>query len=35
MVRVVRYCVVDDVGTMINPLIFKGQIHGGVAQGVG
>jgi carbon-monoxide dehydrogenase large subunit len=35
MVRVVRYFVVDDVGTIINPEIVKGQIHGGVAQGVG
>lgn len=30
-----RYHVVDDVGTVINPLTLKGQIHGGVAQGVG
>lgn len=30
-----RYAVVDDVGTVINPLTLKGQIHGGVAQGVG
>lgn len=30
-----RYLVVDDVGTMVNPLLVKGQIHGGVAQGVG
>jgi len=35
VVRVVRYSVVDDVGTVINPAILKGQIHGGVAQGVG
>src|SRR5207244_13240736 len=27
--------VADDVGTVINPLTLKGQIHGGVAQGVG
>ena len=26
---------VDDVGVMVNPVIVKGQIHGGVAQGVG
>ena len=32
---VLRYCVVDDVGTVINPLLLKGQIHGGVAQGLG
>jgi carbon-monoxide dehydrogenase large subunit len=30
-----RYCVVDDVGTVMNPIGLKGQIHGGVAQGVG
>ena len=30
-----RYVVVDDVGTVINPLLLKGQIHGGVAQGFG
>jgi carbon-monoxide dehydrogenase large subunit len=35
VVRLVRYVVSDDVGTVINPLLLKGQIHGGVAQGVG
>ncbi|MBM3487802.1 MAG: xanthine dehydrogenase family protein molybdopterin-binding subunit [Alphaproteobacteria bacterium] len=30
-----RYIVVDDFGTLINPLIVKGQVHGGVAQGAG
>ncbi|HXP31784.1 MAG TPA: xanthine dehydrogenase family protein molybdopterin-binding subunit [Stellaceae bacterium] len=34
-VDVVRYSVVDDVGTVINPKTLKGQIHGGVAQGLG
>src|SRR5712692_4437500 len=34
-VALVGYVVVDDVGTVINPLTLKGQIHGGVAQGVG
>src|SRR5207247_6776072 len=34
-VTLVSYVVVDDVGTVINPLTLKGQIHGGVAQGVG
>jgi carbon-monoxide dehydrogenase large subunit len=29
------YLVVDDVGTVINPLTLSGQIHGGVAQGIG
>jgi carbon-monoxide dehydrogenase large subunit len=33
--RVTRYLVVDDVGTVVNPLLLKGQIHGGVAQGLG
>ena len=27
--------IVDDVGTVVNPVTLKGQIHGGVAQGVG
>ncbi|OGA17727.1 MAG: hypothetical protein A3H32_10655 [Betaproteobacteria bacterium RIFCSPLOWO2_02_FULL_63_19] len=35
VVRIDRYFVVDDVGTMINPAILKGQIHGGIAQGAG
>jgi len=30
-----RYTVVDDVGTVINPLLARGQIHGGVVQGAG
>jgi carbon-monoxide dehydrogenase large subunit len=34
-VEIVRYSVVDDVGTVLNPLLLKGQIQGGVAQGVG
>lgn len=34
-VQVVRYSVVDDVGTVLNPLLLKGQICGGVAQGIG
>ncbi|HWI66624.1 MAG TPA: molybdopterin cofactor-binding domain-containing protein, partial [Symbiobacteriaceae bacterium] len=33
--KVLRYCVVHDCGTMINPMIVEGQIHGGVAQGIG
>jgi len=33
-VTVDRYTVVDDVGTVINPLTLKGQIHGGVVQGL-
>jgi carbon-monoxide dehydrogenase large subunit len=34
-VDIVRYSVVDDVGTVLNPLLLHGQIHGGVAQGAG
>ncbi len=34
-VEIVRYVVVDDFGTLINPLLVKGQVHGGVAQGAG
>ena len=34
-VTLVSYVIVDDVGTVINPLTLKGQIHGGVAQGAG
>jgi CO/xanthine dehydrogenase Mo-binding subunit len=35
MVRITRYVVVHDCGRVINPLIVEGQIHGGVAQGIG
>jgi carbon-monoxide dehydrogenase large subunit len=35
IVTVPRYIVVDDVGHALNPLIVRGQVHGGVAQGVG
>jgi len=34
-VAILRYVCVEDTGRMINPLIVEGQIHGGVAQGVG
>jgi carbon-monoxide dehydrogenase large subunit len=33
--RVVRYTTVDDVGQAVNPMLVAGQIHGGVAQGIG
>jgi carbon-monoxide dehydrogenase large subunit len=33
--EIVNYVVVDDVGTVVNPLGLHGQIHGGVAQGLG
>jgi carbon-monoxide dehydrogenase large subunit len=35
VIRVVRYSVTDDVGKAVNPLIVRGQVHGGVAQGFG
>ena len=34
-VEILRYVAVDDVGNMINPLLVHGQIHGGIAQGLG
>lgn len=33
--RIARYCVVDDFGKVVNPMIVKGQAHGGIAQGIG
>ena len=34
-VDITRYSVVDDFGTVLNPLLLHGQVHGGIAQGVG
>ena len=34
-VKLLRYISVDDVGNVINPMIVDGQLHGGIAQGVG
>jgi carbon-monoxide dehydrogenase large subunit len=34
-VEIVEYTVVDDFGKVINPLLLAGQVHGGIAQGVG
>jgi carbon-monoxide dehydrogenase large subunit len=34
-VKLERYIAVDDCGKVINPMIVEGQIHGGIAQGVG
>jgi aerobic carbon-monoxide dehydrogenase large subunit len=33
--QVVRFTAADDFGTIINPMIVEGQVHGGVAQGIG
>jgi len=33
--KILRYCVVHDCGNLINPMIVEGQVHGGVAQGIG
>lgn len=34
-VRILRYVVVDDFGTLVNPLLAAGQVHGGTVQGIG
>jgi carbon-monoxide dehydrogenase large subunit len=34
-VEIVAFTAVDDVGRVINPMIVEGQVHGGVAQGIG
>jgi carbon-monoxide dehydrogenase large subunit len=33
--KVVNFVAVDDIGRVINPMIVEGQVHGGVAQGIG
>ncbi len=33
--RIDRYAAVDDFGTVINPLLAEGQVHGGIVQGIG
>ncbi len=35
VVKILRYVAIDDVGNIINPMIVEGQVHGGVAQGIG
>ncbi|HWX83485.1 MAG TPA: xanthine dehydrogenase family protein molybdopterin-binding subunit [Xanthobacteraceae bacterium] len=35
IVSLVNYTAVDDVGTIINPMIVEGQLHGGIVQGIG
>jgi aerobic carbon-monoxide dehydrogenase large subunit len=32
--RLVRYVAIDDVGTVVNPIIVDGQVHGGITQGI-
>ena len=32
VIRVLRYVAVDDVGTVMNPMLLKGQLHGGMMQ---
>jgi aerobic carbon-monoxide dehydrogenase large subunit len=34
-VHIDRFVAIDDIGMVINPMICEGQIHGGIAQGVG
>ena len=34
-VRITGYWVVDDIGIVINPMVVEGQVHGGLAQGIG
>ena len=34
-VKILNYTVVDDFGKVINPLLLEGQVHGGIAQGIG
>ena len=33
--EVVKYTAIDDFGTIINPLVVEGQVHGGLVQGIG
>ncbi len=35
LVTILNYTVVDDFGKVINPLLLEGQVHGGIAQGIG
>ena len=35
LIKILRYVAVDDCGTLINPMIVEGQVHGGIAHGIG
>jgi aerobic carbon-monoxide dehydrogenase large subunit len=35
VIEVVRYAAVNDFGTIVNPLVVEGQMHGGIVQGIG
>ena len=35
LVKILNYTVVDDFGKVINPMLLEGQVHGGIAQGIG
>jgi aerobic carbon-monoxide dehydrogenase large subunit len=35
VVQIVNFCACDDFGNIINPMIVEGQVHGGLAQGIG
>ena len=35
VIKIINYTVVDDFGKVINPLLLEGQVHGGIAQGIG
>ncbi len=35
IIKIINYTVVDDFGKVINPLLLEGQVHGGIAQGIG
>ena len=35
VVRIERFSAVDDFGNIVNPMIVEGQVHGGIAQGIG
>ena len=34
-IEIIQFCASDDFGTIINPMIVNGQVHGGIAQGMG